>query len=552
MSRNPTTPPEISSSEDTPPDSLLERLRKITGVTAPVPLPDKAQLKTEDGAPPVDRLIVVLRDCFAVLAAGGIAVAVVAAVGAIWLWGRSKAGAKRARQWGREMSVRVAAARARRAERVVQPAPVAPEIRNDEVREPVAASEAATAVPSLPSAPFVEPGQPGAGRRRVLQFFRRKPPVVPAAVAEATVEEPDTDNVAAAASFTVREAEPRIDDDVEESVGSPAEPVRARPARRSRPVVITAFGLLLTLPALWLVKPVRYYFMSLMGRGNAAVIIGSDGWLFPRVESEPPAAPQSLRETAAALQAQGAALSIVSVPAKSAVYPERLTGSGGGELQRQPHVAAALKDLTDAGALVLDLGPVLHGLKATDAAEGFVYSPQSALWSPRGMAQAAFAAASFIQQQPGYAALPLQPSLAVMTPATGAPTPEDLVTALDSPRLQSRYPAQSVPLIRLLTAAKKEPLASDAASPVTLLGGESVSLYDDPALGHPADGAAGGERSSAGFAQHLAWHLSTSLEVHTAGSSVAAAKDWLATRAEADRKTKRIIVWVLTDTDLLR
>jgi len=306
------------------------------------------------------------------------------------------------------------------------------------------------------------------------------------------------------------------------------------------------------MPFLGLVRPVRYYFTSLMGWGNAAVIVARDGWLFPRAESETSAAASPLRETAASLRGLGATLVVISVPAKSAVYPEKLSGSGGGELRRQPAIAATLKELTESGAQVLDLGPVLHEMKRTDSAEGFVFSPQSAHWSPRGMAQAAYAAASFIQQQPSYAALPLQPSLAVMAPATGLATTDDLVTALDSPRLQSRYAAQTVPLIRLLSAGKKEPLTSDPASPVVLLGGESVRLYDDPALGHPARGLPDGEGSSAGFAQHLAWYLSTSLEVHAAGNGVNAAKEWLASRPEAERKAKRLIVWVLPDADLLR
>ncbi len=491
MSQNPTTPPEISSSEDTPPDSLLARLRKITGVTDPAPLPDKEDLKIADGAPPVDRLIVVLRDGFAVLAAIGIAAGVLAAAGVIWLWGHGKSGAKRTRRWQREMFVRLAAARARRAERVIAP----------EAATGTGLRKEVTAVEPAP-APAVEP-------KRLI--------------AEVT----------------------------EEFVVPLAPPVRARPAKRFRPALISAAAVLLALPALWLVNPVRYYFTSLMGRGNAAVVVGSEGWLFPRAESEPAAVSPPLRETAAALRAHGAALIVVSVPAKSAVYPEKLTGSGGGELQRQPQVGAALKDLTDAGAQVLDLGPVLHALKTSDAGEDFVFPSQSGLWSPRGMSQAAFAAAGFIQQQPGYAALPLQPSLAVMTPATGAATTGDLVSALDSPRLQSRYTARRVPLIRLLNS-KTEPLASDAASPVTLLGGECVRLYDDPALGHPAESLSAGQRSSAGFAQHLAWHLSTPLEVQTAGSSLEAAMDWLATRAEADRKSKRVIVWVLSDADLLQ
>ncbi len=542
MSQVPTTPPEITSTENTPLDSLLMRLRKITGVTAPpVPppaLPEKEEEWTCEGAPPVDRLIPVIRDCFAALAAGGIAVGVAAAAGAIVLWGYTKAGIKRVRLWQREMFERVAAARARRAERVIQPAPepVVPEIRTDEVQESAATPEMVVAA-SLPPAAPVETVPVEIGRRRILHFFRGE---------ERTAE------AAALSASAVLETSPPMEKIVEEPVVTLAAPVRAKPVKRLRLAVISAALLLLTLPALWLVKPVRYFFTSLMGRGNAAVIVAGDGWLFPRVESEPAGTSPPLRETAAALRANGAALIVVSVPAKSAIYPEKLTGSCGSELQRQPQVVAALKELTDAGAQVLDLGPVMHGLKTADAAEGFVFAPQSALWTPRGMAQSAFAAAGFIQQQPGYADLPLQPSLAVMVPATGAATQEDLVTALESPRIQSRYAAQTVPLIRLLTAAKKEPLASDPSSAVALLGDKSVSLYDDPALGHAADGLPPGQPISAGFAQHLAWHLSTALEVHTAGSGLAAAKDWLAIKPEAERKSKRLIVWVVADAELLR
>ena len=547
MSEVPTTPPEITSTENTPLDSLLARLRKITGVIAPpVPPedpPEKAAEWTCEGAPPVDRLIPVIRDCFAALAAGGIAVGVVAAAGAIVLWGYAKAGTKRVRLWQREMFERLAAVRARRAERALrpEPEPVAPEIRTDEVQESPATPEIVAAEALTPAAP-VDAVPPEAAQRRVLRFFR----------GGARTAEPEAGNVTAVSASAVLEPESLMAETIKEPVVEIAAPVRARPARRFRLAVISAALVLLMLPALWLVKPVRYFITSLMGRGNAAVIVAGDGWLFPRVESEPAATPPTLRETAVALRANGAALVVVSVPAKSAVYPEKLTGSGDSELQRQPQVVAALKELTDTGAQVLDLGPVLHGLKTSDASEGFVFAPQSALWTPRGMAQSAFAAAGFIQQQPGYADLPLQPSLAVMVPATGAATQEDLVTALESPRIQSRYTAQTVPLIRLLTAAKKEPLASDPASPVVLLGDRSVSLYDDPALGHPGDGLPPGQPISAGFAQHLAWHLSTALEVHTAGSGQAAAKDWLAAKPEAERKSKRLIVWVLADAELLR
>jgi len=96
MSQNPSTPPGYSSAEDTSSDNLLARLRKITGVISPAAVPEKAQLRVEDGAPPVDRLIAVVRDCFAAFAAGGIATVVAVATGTVWLWGRSKEGVRRA------------------------------------------------------------------------------------------------------------------------------------------------------------------------------------------------------------------------------------------------------------------------------------------------------------------------------------------------------------------------------------------------------------------------------------------------------------------------
>lgn len=510
MSQNPSTPPEYSSTEDTPPDSLLARLRKITGVTAEVPLRDEAEVRIHDGAPPVDRLIRVVRDCFAALTACGVAVAAVIAAGAIWLWERTLEGRMRARR---------AQARSK---------------TGTAIRPDRSSNQA-----SLQGA-VVTSGAPGAAADPTI-------PRQPAAILEA----PQPAILTTEEELEVTAAPLAMEEVKEYASAAPALTKNSR--RLLRRLVIAAAAVVLTLPALLLIKPVRYYFTSLMGWGNAAVIVANNGWLFPRVEGQPAAAAVlPLRESAALLRAHGAALVVISVPAKSAVYPERLSGSGGDQLQRHPHIAVALKELTDAGAQVLDLGPVLHGLKSTDSAEGFVFSPQGAHWSPRGMAQGAFAAASFIQQQPGYAALPLQPSLAVMAPATGLATTDDLVTALDSPRLQSRYAAQTVPLIRLLSAAKMEPLASDPASPVVLLGGESIRLYDDPALGHPAGGLPDGQGSSAGFAQHLAWYLSTSLEVHAAGSGINAAKDWISSRPEAERKAKRLIVWVLSDAELLR
>ena len=81
---------------------------------------------------------------------------------------------------------------------------------------------------------------------------------------------------------------------------------------------------------------------------------------------------------------------------------------------------------------------------------------------------------------------------------------------------------------------------------------DAVALYDDPALGHPAKSAAG-QSSSAGFAQYLAWHLSTPLDVHVSrGSGAEAAADWLKSRPEAEQGGRKVIVWVISDAAILR
>src|SRR6187455_2112276 len=87
MSEIPSTPPEISTPANLPAESLLERLRKITGITE-LPEIRQSREKPDKVGAPVDRLIPALRDGFAALAACGIALAVAAAAGAIRVWGR--------------------------------------------------------------------------------------------------------------------------------------------------------------------------------------------------------------------------------------------------------------------------------------------------------------------------------------------------------------------------------------------------------------------------------------------------------------------------------
>lgn len=497
MSKVPTTPPEISSRADTSPDSLLARLRKITGLTdAELPPPPPPEEDPAHQAAPVEKLIVALREMTGVLSACGIAVAAALAVVALWLWERTLEGRLYARRWQqRRMQAR-------------------------------AEKQSAAEVPGALASPVSQ---------------SRLCPVPGEVIQEpAPASEPHIEKEVAVAEPVAVESD--VSDPSDRS-GEPAAVPQAAPRRR-RPVLLSAAALVLLSPALLLVPAVRYYFTGLLGWGNAVVVVGEDGWLFPRTAGSP--ALPALRDTAAALRAHGATLVVVSIPSKSAVYPEKLNASAGSGIQRNPGIHAAHKELTDAGALVLDPGPALHALKSGDA----VFRPQSSHWSPCAVEKAAAETAAFLQTQAGYASLPLRPLPVEIARVTVAAPADDLAAAFDSRRYREAHPPQPLHFIRLLNAEKK-PLASDPAAPVVLLGGDDVRLYDDPALTATPDGIPSGEPLSGGFAQYLAMYLSAPLEVQTAASSLVAAKSWLATRPEAERKSKRFILWLISDDELL-
>jgi alginate O-acetyltransferase complex protein AlgJ len=504
MSQVPRTPPEISSREDTPPESLLARLRKITGLTeAELPPPPLEEpLRT---GPPVDRLMVALREATGVAAACGIAVAAALAAALLWTWERTLEGRLYARRWQQLRA-------ARQGSRMESPDSAG----TPQTPVEVAAIEVTEAIPVEPA---IQTSPRDAAKMEA-----------PAVEAPAAMEPPEDGPGAERQAVHVPGAVPNQGE--------------LRPRRMRRAVAGTA---LLTsgLGALLLVPAIRYQITSLLGWGNAAVIAGEGGWLFPRASA--PAA-SGIDETAARLRAGGATLIVVSVPAKAAIYPERLHASHSGGLERDPAVAAAQQKLTADGALLFDLGPVLYALKTGGAGGEALFRAQSSHWSPRGVERAAAAVAAFVQQIPGYAALPLHPLHPSLVRYTLTDPLEDLATAYDSRRWHAAHPPEPLHFIRLLDASQ-QPLAPDPASPVVLIGGDEIRIYDDPTLTPSSDAPPPGGRLSAGFAQYLGIYLSASLDVHTAQSPTAAAAQWLETRSEGDRAGKKFILWVVTDRE---
>jgi hypothetical protein len=507
MSQVPVTPPEMRSREDTPPESLLERLRKITGLSG-AELPPPPPAEPAHPGPPVDLLMVALREATGVATACGIAVAAALAVAFLWIWERTLEGRLYARRWQQRRA-------ARRESRIESPAPAGV----PQAPAEVAATEMVEALP----------GESAVQRHPVPPANMAVPEIELRAAGQPSEDDPDAE-----------------EQDVRIPRASSGKWTR-RPRRLRRAVAGTAV-LMSGLGALLLVPAVRYQITSLLGWGNAAVVAGEGGWLFPRASV--PAA-SGIYETAARLRAGGATLIVIIVPAKTAIYPERLDASHSGGLEREPAVATAQRKLSAEGALLFDLGPVLYALKSGGGAGEALFRPQSSHWSPRGVERAAAAVASFVQQQPGYAALPLHPQQPLLTRHTLTDPREDLATAFDSRRWREAHPPEPLHFIRMLEAVQ-QPLAKDLASPVLLIGGDEVRIYDDPTLTPSSDGPPSGGRLSAGFAQYLAVYLSASLDVQTAECSADAAVHWLETRPETDRAGKKFIIWLVPDQELGR
>jgi len=87
-------------------------------------------------------------------------------------------------------------------------------------------------------------------------------------------------------------------------------------------------------------------------------------------------------------------------------------------------------------------------------------------------------------------------------------------------------------------------IENDPASPLALLGGNDVRIYDDPRLGFSDDGAA----LKAGFAQHLALYLGKRIDCYTQPLPQQA----LAQRLDDDVRAKKLVIWVIPARDLLQ
>lgn len=244
---------------------------------------------------------------------------------------------------------------------------------------------------------------------------------------------------------------------------------------------------------------------QIWGEGNEQVFIGREKWLFPRRELDRltqvdggPTAEVPLLSWSQRLQGQKTPLVLIPVPAKVALYPDKIFRAEYPGPLHPPGFAETLARLRASGIEVVDpaafIWPELYRTKAA--------LPQESHWPPAVMKTVANKTVDLVRKK--------WPDLhADVTPIVNAAVLEraslgDLSSRLMPWRTELWFDETWVDLVAITG------LAPDPASPILLVGSEALFIYDDPGLSF---GDPEGTPQSAGFVAQLSALLARPLDV---------------------------------------
>ncbi|MEQ1749970.1 MAG: hypothetical protein ABL974_11135 [Prosthecobacter sp.] len=245
----------------------------------------------------------------------------------------------------------------------------------------------------------------------------------------------------------------------------------------------------------------------LFGEGNSRVYHGYEGWLFPQSELDRltlkrvnPSATESLVVLAEKLKATGVPLFVIAMPTKAALYPANILSAEYNAPVQPPGQKAKLEQLHAAGIEVLDPSQVLWDRLIRAEA----YFQNDSHWKPETMKEVALLAAKQIRKN--WPALHLADTPLINATILDRTDVGDLAKVL-LPLSESWFGAESAQLVSI------RGLASDPKSPVLLVGGELLRVYEDAnsSFGNTSD-----QPQDAGFATQLASLLGRPLEVQRA------------------------------------
>lgn len=319
------------------------------------------------------------------------------------------------------------------------------------------------------------------------------------------------------------------------------------------------FILLLTLA--WFAAPplqarTKGWLADSFGKGGRSVVPGIEGWLFDERElraitgAGPLAADLSAPKEprgksrdhvlafARALKERGVPLLLIPIPMKAALYPEMLTRASpddSGAPLYHPAQQALYEQLAKEGIDVQDITGALMQLKQRHKD---VFFKQDSHWTPEAVQEIARAVAEHVRKKfPGV--VPGSPLISDARAPDGAGF-GDLAERL---YLLPEFVVEKESKVLV----SFPDLANDPKSPITLLGDDFVSLFNDPRFGY-----VDADQGRAGFAQHLALYLGTPVDaiISPPADPMASAKAF-ASRFDDVVRSKKLVIWLVPARDLL-
>ena len=281
--------------------------------------------------------------------------------------------------------------------------------------------------------------------------------------------------------------------------------------------------------------------------GNREALMGRDGWMFyrtslnsvigrgfmdgPGEEGHPLDAIVRFRDS---LEAQGVKLTLLIVPGKEKIYPNRLTRSGGGYPAPPANVDTDefLSALSEAGVDYVDATQVLWNAKRGGSD---LYLRMDTHWTPDGCAVVADAVATALPDLG-------PPTVAMRLEAVDVANRGDLYDMLDLPALPTPCEPQTVTVHRIIDAGTGEPVEPDPDSPIVLLGDSFTNVYSVEEMGWG---------DHAGLGEQLAYRLGHRIDVIAQNDGgVNTARATLA-RSPGGLVGKKHVIWQFAARDLV-
>lgn len=219
------------------------------------------------------------------------------------------------------------------------------------------------------------------------------------------------------------------------------------------------------------------------------------------------------------LEALGVKLVVVPVPAKAAIYPEKLVGEGSEVLATAPFY----EQMREAGVEVVDLEEVYR--EAKDGGAGKLFCEQDAHWSPSGAEMAAGAVWDLVKEK-GW----LDGAAGEAWEIGGEET-----ISIKGDQADGEFAGMAKETLAL---RKTKVVAADEASPVLLIGDSHLRVFTDGAEFHT---------TGAGFRDHLQARMGLAAAAYfTNGDGVYTPRVRIAKAAKKDPSFwdgKKLVVW---------